>query len=109
MFTSCRIVTRKLKLKPSYLRALRFDKYSTKVLKSYYGEVEVPDQTLSQYVWSKSENWKNRPSLVKCAFLLQFYLTLLFSRELKLQLYEITFDANINFFFLHFLSLIYSD
>lgn len=63
MFTSCRIVARRLKLKPNSFQSMCFGKYSTTVLKSAYGEVDVPDKTLSQFIWSKSSGWKNLPAL----------------------------------------------
>ena len=66
MFTCCKVVASKLRLHPrGCLRVVKFRKYSAAILKSKFGEVEVPDQTLTEYVWSsQTPLGKNLPALV---------------------------------------------
>ncbi|KAJ8683404.1 hypothetical protein QAD02_019196 [Eretmocerus hayati] len=67
MLTCCTAIVARgggLKLKPAGLQSIvRLGKYSTKVLESPYGEIQVPDQTLSQFIWSRAQNWKDLPAV----------------------------------------------
>ncbi|XP_012274751.1 probable 4-coumarate--CoA ligase 2 [Orussus abietinus] len=51
----------------SYVR-----RYSTAVIKSPFGNVTIPDQTLSQFVWSRSAKWEELPA-VTCGVTGRFY------------------------------------
>ncbi|XP_043284879.1 4-coumarate-CoA ligase 1-like [Venturia canescens] len=49
-------------IKPRYT-LIRKRNYATSILKSPYDSIQLPDQTLSQFVWSRSHEWENLPAV----------------------------------------------
>ena len=61
------VVTRNVKL-TNYFKKQCLRKYSSAVLKSPLGEIQVPDQTFSDFVFSNSTTWEKKTALVNTIF-----------------------------------------
>lgn len=62
------IATRHVKL-TNHFKKQCLRKYSSAFLKSPLGEIQVPDQTFSDFVFSNSTAWEKKPALVNTRFI----------------------------------------
>lgn len=78
-------------------------KYSSFVLKSPLGQIQVPDQSFSDFVFNASTAWENKPSLVINEFCIIYQR--LFSLFYFFFLLFVLFTFRLTFFYLFFFKI----